>query len=109
MTDGRGTRLWPDPDDSHSWSTSWAVELRRVDHRSHLRCVSVLRIPGQYAPGKATISTNESSTIAQEFKRTRVDLSDDPIAVQRLKEAAEEAKIELSELKETQSWSKRSR
>ncbi len=30
-----------------------------------------------------------------------VDLSDDPIAKQRLREAAEEAKIELSELKET--------
>ena len=30
-----------------------------------------------------------------------VDLADDPVAMQRLKEAAEEAKIELSELKET--------
>ncbi|MDK2972461.1 MAG: molecular chaperone DnaK [Candidatus Sumerlaeota bacterium] len=30
-----------------------------------------------------------------------VDLSEDPIAMQRLREAAEEAKIELSELKET--------
>ena len=36
------------------------------------------------------------------FKDTHgVDLSEDPIAKQRLREAAEEAKIELSELKET--------
>lgn len=31
----------------------------------------------------------------------QIDLSDDPIAMQRLKDAAEEAKIELSEVKET--------
>ena len=30
-----------------------------------------------------------------------VDLADDPIALQRLREASEEAKIELSEVKET--------
>jgi molecular chaperone DnaK len=34
-------------------------------------------------------------------KENGVDLSEDPIAKQRLREAAEEAKIELSELKET--------
>lgn len=37
-----------------------------------------------------------------QFKEEQgVDLSEDPIALQRLKEAAEEAKIELSELQET--------
>ena len=37
-----------------------------------------------------------------EFKQTHdVDLSEDPIAMQRLKEVAEEAKIELSEVRET--------
>jgi molecular chaperone DnaK len=40
--------------------------------------------------------------LLEEFKKQHgVDLSDDPIAMQRLREAAEEAKIELSELKET--------
>ncbi len=34
-------------------------------------------------------------------EQTGIDLSGDPIAMQRLKEAAEEAKIELSEIKET--------
>ena len=34
-------------------------------------------------------------------KQHGIDLSKDPIAIQRLREAAEEAKIELSELKET--------
>ncbi len=38
-----------------------------------------------------------------EFKNAEgIDLSGDPVAMQRLKEAAEEAKIELSEVKETQ-------
>lgn len=40
--------------------------------------------------------------LVEEFKKQHgVELTDDPIAMQRLKEAAEEAKIELSELKET--------
>lgn len=40
--------------------------------------------------------------LLEEFKKDHnVDLSEDPIAKQRLREAAEEAKIELSELKET--------
>ncbi|MBI5153708.1 molecular chaperone DnaK [Candidatus Poribacteria bacterium] len=40
--------------------------------------------------------------LVAEFKtKHHVDLSTDPIAMQRLREAAEEAKIELSELKET--------
>ena len=40
--------------------------------------------------------------LIEQFKEDQgVDLSQDPIAMQRLKEAAEEAKIELSELKET--------
>lgn len=40
--------------------------------------------------------------LVSEFKKEHdVDLGEDPIAKQRLREAAEEAKIELSELKET--------
>ncbi|CAN5464717.1 molecular chaperone DnaK [soil metagenome] len=40
--------------------------------------------------------------LVETFKKEHgVDLSEDPIAKQRLREAAEEAKIELSELKET--------
>src|SRR5690606_2587690 len=39
--------------------------------------------------------------VEQFRKEHNVNLSDDPIAMQRLREAAEEAKIELSELKET--------
>ncbi|MBI1291092.1 Hsp70 family protein [bacterium] len=40
--------------------------------------------------------------LIENFKKDNgVDLSEDPIAKQRLREAAEEAKIELSELKET--------
>ncbi|MCB2153621.1 molecular chaperone DnaK [bacterium] len=40
--------------------------------------------------------------LVDEFKKKNgVDLAEDPIAMQRLREAAEEAKIELSELKET--------
>lgn len=40
--------------------------------------------------------------LVEQFKKEHdVDLSEDPIAKQRLREAAEEAKIELSELKET--------
>jgi len=40
--------------------------------------------------------------IAEFQKQHGVDLRNDPIAIQRLREAAEEAKIELSELKSTQ-------
>ena len=40
--------------------------------------------------------------LVDEFKKKNgVDLAEDPIAMQRLREAAEKAKIELSELKET--------
>jgi molecular chaperone DnaK len=39
--------------------------------------------------------------LAQFKEQFDIDLSSDPIAMQRLKEAAEEAKIELSEIKET--------
>ncbi len=39
--------------------------------------------------------------IAEFQQQHNIDLKNDPIAIQRLREAAEEAKIELSELKET--------
>ncbi|MCC6548354.1 molecular chaperone DnaK [Candidatus Sumerlaeota bacterium] len=43
-----------------------------------------------------------SDYLVEQFKAEhKVDLSEDPIARQRLRESAEEAKIELSELKET--------
>ena len=43
-----------------------------------------------------------SDYLVEQFKSEhKVDLSEDPIARQRLRESAEEAKIELSELKET--------
>ncbi|HCO59658.1 MAG TPA: molecular chaperone DnaK, partial [Porticoccaceae bacterium] len=41
--------------------------------------------------------------LAQEFKKTNgVDLKGDPLAMQRLKEAAEDAKIELSSSQQTE-------
>ncbi|MFP4580932.1 MAG: molecular chaperone DnaK [Candidatus Sumerlaeia bacterium] len=41
--------------------------------------------------------------LAEEFKKEHgVDLTEDPVAMQRLKEAAEEAKIDLSDSRETQ-------
>lgn len=62
----------------------------------------VLAIQGNTHLGGDDFDKRIVDHLLAEFKKSKgVDLSDDPIAIQRLKEAAEEAKIELSELKET--------
>ncbi|MGC8740027.1 MAG: molecular chaperone DnaK [Candidatus Sumerlaeaceae bacterium] len=62
----------------------------------------VLAIQGNTHLGGDDFDKRIQEWLLEEFKNQHgIDLSDDPIAMQRLKEAAEEAKIELSELKET--------
>jgi molecular chaperone DnaK len=62
----------------------------------------VLAIQGDTNLGGDDVDRRVVEFLLEEFKNQQgIDLSDDPIAMQRLKEAAEEAKIELSELKET--------
>lgn len=62
----------------------------------------VLAIQGNTHLGGDDFDKRIVDYLLEDFKKSKgVDLSDDPIAIQRLKEAAEEAKIELSELKET--------
>lgn len=62
----------------------------------------VLAIQGNTHLGGDDMDKRIVEWLLEEFKRSHeIDLSDDPIAMQRLKEAAEEAKIELSEVKET--------
>jgi len=62
----------------------------------------VLAIQGNTHLGGDDFDKRIQDWLLEEFKKQHgIDLSDDPIAMQRLKEAAEEAKIELSELKET--------
>ncbi len=62
----------------------------------------VLAIQGNTHLGGDDFDKRIVEHLLEQFKKDKgVDLSDDPIAVQRLKEAAEEAKIELSEVKET--------
>ena len=76
--------------------------LRRFDHRGGLRCLPGAGDPGQHAPGRRRHRPTHRRLAARGVQEEQgVDLSDDPIAMQRLKEAAEEAKIELSEVKET--------
>lgn len=62
----------------------------------------VLAIQGNTHLGGDDIDKRIVDFLLQEFNQVHgIDLSDDPIAMQRLKESSEEAKIELSELKET--------
>ncbi len=62
----------------------------------------VLAISGNTNLGGDDFDSRISEFLVSDFKeKHEVDLSQDPIAMQRLREAAEEAKIELSELKET--------
>ncbi len=62
----------------------------------------VLAIQGNTHLGGDDFDKRVVDHLLEQFKKDKdVDLSDDPIAIQRLKEAAEEAKIELSEVKET--------
>ena len=62
----------------------------------------VLAIQGDTSLGGDDIDERVRQWLLDEVKKQHgMDLSDDPIAMQRLKEAAEEAKIELSELRET--------
>ncbi|MEQ8822593.1 MAG: Hsp70 family protein [Sumerlaeia bacterium] len=62
----------------------------------------VLAISGNSKLGGDDFDKRISDYLVDTFKKQNgVDLSEDPIAMQRLREAAEEAKIELSELKET--------
>ncbi len=62
----------------------------------------VLAIQGNTHLGGDDFDKRIVEYLIEEFKKSHnVDLSEDPIAMQRLKEAAEEAKIELSEVKET--------
>lgn len=62
----------------------------------------VLAIQGNTHLGGDDFDKRIQEWLLEQFKKQHgIDLSDDPIAMQRLREAAEEAKIELSELKET--------
>jgi molecular chaperone DnaK len=62
----------------------------------------VRAISGNTRLGGDDFDKRLSDFLVKHFKSQHgVDLSQDPIAMQRLREAAEEAKIELSELKET--------
>lgn len=62
----------------------------------------VLAIQGNTHLGGDDFDKRIMDYLIDEFKKDHnIDLRDDPIAMQRLKESAEEAKIELSELKET--------
>ena len=62
----------------------------------------VLAIQGNTHLGGDDFDKRIVEFLVEEFKKQHdIDLSEDPIAMQRLKEASEEAKIELSEVKET--------
>lgn len=62
----------------------------------------VLAISGNTHLGGDDFDKRISDYLVSDFKEKHgVDLSEDPIAMQRVREAAEESKIELSELKET--------
>ncbi len=62
----------------------------------------VLAIQGNTHLGGDDFDTVVANWLVEEFKKQHgIDVTDDPIAMQRLREAAEEAKCELSELKET--------
>lgn len=62
----------------------------------------VLAIQGNTHLGGDDVDKRIIEWLLDEFRKSHgIDLSDDPIAMQRLKEASEEAKIELSETKET--------
>ena len=62
----------------------------------------VLAIQGNTHLGGDDFDRRIVNYLLEQFKNKHdIDLSDDPIAMARLKERAEEAKIELSELKET--------
>jgi len=62
----------------------------------------VLAIQGNTHLGGDDFDQKLVEFFVDHFQKTHdIDLSEDPIAMQRLKEAAEEAKIDLSEMKET--------
>lgn len=62
----------------------------------------VLAIQGNTHLGGDDFDKRIVEFLVEEFKKQHdIDLSEDPIAMQRLKEAAEEAKIDLSDIKET--------
>lgn len=62
----------------------------------------VLAIQGNTHLGGDDFDKRIVEFLVEEFKKSHdIDLSEDPIAMQRLKESAEEAKIELSEVKES--------
>ena len=87
-----------------SWcSTSAAARSTCPCSRSATAC-SRSRRPPVTTTSAATTSTRRSSTgSCAEFKKSQgIDLRADPMALQRLYEAAEKAKIELSTTQETQ-------
>jgi len=62
----------------------------------------VLAIAGNNELGGDDFDQKIADFLVSSFKESNdIDLAQDPIAMQRIREAAEEAKIELSELKET--------
>ncbi len=62
----------------------------------------VLAIQGNTHLGGDDFDRRIMNYLVEQFKKKHnIDLSEDPVAMARLKEAAEEAKIELSELKES--------
>jgi molecular chaperone DnaK len=63
----------------------------------------VLAIHGDSKLGGDDLDRRVMEHLSEEFKKeTGIDLRDDPVAMTRLRDAAEEAKIELSEIRETQ-------
>lgn len=62
----------------------------------------VLAVHGDTKLGGDDVDRRIMDYLVEEFKKKEdIDLSEDPIAMQRIKEAAEEAKMELSEVNET--------
>ena len=76
------------------------IEIADVDGEPQF---DVLATNGDTFLGGEDFDTTVINYLADEFKRDHgIDLHDDPLALQRLKEAAEKAKIELSSSQQTE-------
>ena len=87
-----------------SRSTTWAAARSTCRCSRSATACSRSRRPTATPSWAARTSTSASSSyLADEFKKEQgIDLRNDKLALQRLKEAAEKAKIELSNAKETE-------
>jgi molecular chaperone DnaK len=75
------------------------IEMEEIDGEKHFE---VLSTNGDTFLGGEDFDQRIISYLVDEFKKDQgVDLSNDPLALQRLKEAAEKAKIELSSTEQT--------